>query len=76
VGGGPRAPPPAAGGGVWPGGAGALPPPAPVGHLLAGAAAQAWPVRDVLVGMATGAALVAAGVGVLAVRRPATGGRR
>lgn len=38
---------------------------APVGHLLAGGAATAWPVRDVLFWMAFGAFVVAAGVAVL-----------
>ncbi|MCA1684250.1 MAG: MFS transporter, partial [Actinobacteria bacterium] len=41
---------------------------APVGHLLAGAAATVWPVRDVLTAMAAAAAVVAAAVLVLAVR--------
>lgn len=39
---------------------------APVGHLLAGAAATAWPVRDVFGWMAFGALAVAVGVAVLA----------
>ena len=41
---------------------------APVGHLLAGVAATAWPVRWVLAGMASGAGLVAAGTLLLAAR--------
>jgi MFS family permease len=41
---------------------------APVGHLLAGAAATVWPIRDVLTVMALGVALVAAGMAVLALR--------
>jgi MFS family permease len=41
---------------------------APVGHLLAGSAATAFPVRGVLAGMAVGAGLVAAGVLALAAR--------
>jgi Na+/melibiose symporter-like transporter len=41
---------------------------APAGHLLAGAAATAWPVRGVLAGMAAGVGLTAAGALVLAVR--------
>ncbi len=39
---------------------------APVGHLLAGAAATVWPIREVLTGMACGAALAAFGVAGLA----------
>lgn len=41
---------------------------APVGHLLAGAAATVWPVRWVLTGMAAGAGLVTAGTLLLAAR--------
>jgi Na+/melibiose symporter-like transporter len=41
---------------------------APVGHLLAGVAATAWPVRGVLAGMAVGAGLVTAGTLVVAAR--------
>jgi hypothetical protein len=49
---------------------------APVGHLLAGVAATIWPVRDVLLGMAIGAGVVAVGVGLLAARgwRRSSGG--
>ncbi len=41
---------------------------APVGHLVAGASATIWPVRDVFVGMAAGAGTVAAGMLALAAR--------
>ncbi len=41
---------------------------APTGHLLAGSAATAFPVRGVFAGMAAGAGLVAAGVLLLAAR--------
>ncbi len=42
---------------------------APVGHLLAGAAASVWPVRDVLTGMAAGTGATAVGVLALVLRR-------
>jgi hypothetical protein len=41
---------------------------APAGHLVAGAAATRWPVRDVLLFMALGAGLVGVGVLLMAVR--------
>ena len=41
---------------------------APLGHLLAGAAASVWPVREVFAGLAIGAALTATGVLALAIR--------
>lgn len=40
---------------------------APVGHLLAGAAASVWPVRAVLTGMTIGAGATAFAIGALAV---------
>lgn len=45
---------------------------APLGHLVAGAAAQAWPVRDVLTALAIGAATIACGVVAIVLHRNRT----
>jgi len=41
---------------------------APIGHIAAGAAAQVWPIPDVVLVLACGASGVAVGVGALAMR--------
>ena len=38
---------------------------APVGHLLAGWAAQTWPIRDVFIALTLGATVAAIGIGTL-----------
>ena len=38
---------------------------APIGHLLAGWAAQTWPIRDVFIALTLGATVAAIGIGTL-----------